>query len=160
MSLKGYNKGYLSTKIRPRGYKTWVHSQTQNKAQWLAACGHVSAISQSMRFILSLRLYSSFITSRPVVKWYVLICVTMYCPIQWAYTVARSNKNFFKSVEIIKEVKFSYLFLNHHLRISVIQMDLLPYPEKIQIGKNSELWNYDKWYKCASQCSTLGSKED
>ena len=26
---------------RPRGYKTWVHSQSQIKAQWLAACGHV-----------------------------------------------------------------------------------------------------------------------
>ena len=42
-----------------------VHSQTQNKVQWLAACGHVSASSQSLRFILSLRLYSSFITSGP-----------------------------------------------------------------------------------------------
>ena len=49
----------------PRGYKTWVHSQTQNKVQWLAGCGHVSAISQSLRFILSLRMYSSFITLRP-----------------------------------------------------------------------------------------------
>ena len=45
----------------PRGYKTWVQSQTQNKTQWLAACGHVSASSQSLRFILSL----SFITSKP-----------------------------------------------------------------------------------------------
>ena len=44
---------------------SWVHSQTQNKAQWLAACGHVSTSSQSLRFILSLRMYSSFITSRP-----------------------------------------------------------------------------------------------
>ena len=41
-------------------------SQTQNKVQRLAACGHVSASSQSLHFILSLRLYSSFITSRPV----------------------------------------------------------------------------------------------
>ena len=56
-------KLYLS--IRPRGYKAWVHSQTQNKAQWLAACGHVSTSSQSLRFILSLSLYSSFIASRP-----------------------------------------------------------------------------------------------
>ena len=32
-------------------------------------------------------------------------------------------------MEIIKEVKCTYLFLNHHLRISVIQKDLLPYPE-------------------------------
>ena len=31
----------------------------------LAACGHVSASSQSLRFILSLRMNSSFITSRP-----------------------------------------------------------------------------------------------
>ena len=53
------------TNIRPWGYKAWVHSQTQNKAQWLAVCGHVSASSQSSRFILSLSLYSSFITSRP-----------------------------------------------------------------------------------------------
>ena len=49
----------------PWGYKTWVQAQTQNKAQWLAACGHVSANSQSLRFILSLRMNSSFITSRP-----------------------------------------------------------------------------------------------
>ena len=51
--------------IRPRRFKTWVQSQTQNKAQWLAACVHVSASSQSLRFILSLRINSSFITSRP-----------------------------------------------------------------------------------------------
>ena len=31
----------------------------------MAACGHVSATSQSLRFILSLRMNSSFITSRP-----------------------------------------------------------------------------------------------
>ena len=43
--------------IWPRGYKNKVHK--------LAASGHVSASSQSLRFILSLRLYSSFITSRP-----------------------------------------------------------------------------------------------
>ena len=29
---------HLSYSARPRGYNTWVHSQTQNKAQWLAAC--------------------------------------------------------------------------------------------------------------------------
>ena len=57
----------------PQGYKAWVHSQTQNKAQWLADCGHVSAISQSLRFILSLRMNSSFITSRPVLI-FVLRC--------------------------------------------------------------------------------------
>ena len=28
-------------KTWPQGYKPWVQSQTQNKAQWLAACGHV-----------------------------------------------------------------------------------------------------------------------
>ena len=47
---------------RPRGYKTLVQSQAQNIAQWLAACGHMSARSQSLRFILSLRMNSSFIT--------------------------------------------------------------------------------------------------
>ena len=35
----------------PRGYKICVQSQTQNKAQWLASCGHVSPSSQSFRFI-------------------------------------------------------------------------------------------------------------
>ena len=55
----------LLTKTRPRGYKTWVHSQTQNEAQWLAACGHVPASSQPLRIILSLRINASFITSRP-----------------------------------------------------------------------------------------------
>ena len=35
------------------------------KEQSLAVCGHVSASSQSLGFILSLRLYSSFIASRP-----------------------------------------------------------------------------------------------
>ena len=49
----------------PEVYKTWVHSRAQNKVQWLVACGHVSASSQSLRFILSLSLYSSFITSGP-----------------------------------------------------------------------------------------------
>ena len=48
-----------------RGYKTWVRSKTQNKVQWLAACGLVSTSSQSLRFILSLRLYSSLVTSVP-----------------------------------------------------------------------------------------------
>ena len=47
-------------KSRPWGYKT----QTQNKLQWLAACWHVSASSQSLRFILSLRMNASFITLR------------------------------------------------------------------------------------------------
>ena len=50
---------------RPRGYKIWVQSQTQNKAQWFAAWGHLSASSQSLCFNLSLRMNSSFITSRP-----------------------------------------------------------------------------------------------
>ena len=40
-----------------------------DKAQWLASCGHVSASSQSLHFILSLRLFSSFITSSPDVSY-------------------------------------------------------------------------------------------
>ena len=40
-------------------------NQTQNKAQLLAVCGHVSASNQSLCFILSLRMNSSFITSGP-----------------------------------------------------------------------------------------------
>ena len=50
---------------RPWWYKTWVQSQAQNKPQWLAACGHVSASSQSLGLILSLRIKSSFLTLRP-----------------------------------------------------------------------------------------------
>ena len=38
------------------------YSLKLKKAQWLAACGHMSTSSQSMHFILSLRLYSSLIT--------------------------------------------------------------------------------------------------
>ena len=70
----------FKTATRPRGNKTWVQSQTQNKAQWLAACGHLSASSQSLHFVRKqpiialyfesekpgLRKNSSFITSRPV----------------------------------------------------------------------------------------------
>ena len=44
-------------------------------------------------------------------------------------------------MEVIKEVKSTYLFLNHHLRISVIQMDLLPYPVKKTDGKT--IVNYE-----------------
>ena len=44
----------------------------------LAACGHVSASSQSLHFILSLRLYSSFITSRPGLK----VIKDVLCPAQ------------------------------------------------------------------------------
>ena len=65
------NKDLCELNVSPYStwpYKTWVHSQTQNKAHWLAACGHVSASSQSLRFILSLGLYSSFITSRPELR--------------------------------------------------------------------------------------------
>ena len=50
----------------PRGYKAWVQSRTQNKAQWLAACGH---------FILSLRMNSSFIISRPD---HTIFCIKMW----------------------------------------------------------------------------------
>ena len=63
--LKTWIARYWAWDPWPQGYKTWVHSQTQNTAQWLAACGHMSASSQSLGFILSLRLYSGFITSRP-----------------------------------------------------------------------------------------------
>ena len=52
-------------------------SQTQNKAQWLAACGHVSASSQSLRFILRLRLYSGFITSMPE-AWAFIYCFSVF----------------------------------------------------------------------------------
>ena len=54
----GEDPSQTTSSARPRGYKFWAHSQTQNKAKWLAAC-------QSMHFILNLRLHSSFLTSRP-----------------------------------------------------------------------------------------------
>ena len=60
-----YYIGTICKIVSTWGYKTWVHFQTQNKAQWLTACRHVSASSLSLRFILGLRLYSSYITSRP-----------------------------------------------------------------------------------------------
>ena len=66
---------YLIVSIPDLCNLTYFHSQTQNKAQRLAACGHVSASSQSLRFILSLRLYSSFITPRPGLKLLVK-CIT------------------------------------------------------------------------------------
>ena len=68
-----------ATKTRPRSYKTWVHSQTQNKVQWLAACGHVSASSQSLHFIFSPRLCSNFITSRPGLE----VIKLLSCSSQW-----------------------------------------------------------------------------
>ena len=65
-----YNTNSILSQIKPTNLKetalqgTWTRTwpQTQNKAQWLAACRHVSASSQSLRFILSLRMNSSFIT--------------------------------------------------------------------------------------------------
>ena len=65
MLLKWTGKDYIMTgvdTIWPWGYKTWVHSQAQNKAHWLAASEHILGSSQSVCFILSLRLHSSFIT--------------------------------------------------------------------------------------------------
>ena len=53
---------------RPRDYKTWVHSQTQNKALWLAACEHVSASSQSLRFSLSLNNLWAWSQSQKIVS--------------------------------------------------------------------------------------------
>ena len=56
---------------RPRGYKTRVHSQTQNKAQWLAACGHVSASSQSLRTrVRKQPIIALYFESETVLKFY------------------------------------------------------------------------------------------
>ena len=57
--MSGWERSTKMPQTWPRGYSIWVHSQTQNKAQRLADCGHVSASSQSLRFILSLRMNSS-----------------------------------------------------------------------------------------------------
>ena len=83
----------LSTQYKKsRGYITWLQSQTKNKAQWFAACGHVSTSSQSLRFILSLRMNSSFITSRPAL-WYNNI-VTLVLGVKfliWLHTTVFSS---------------------------------------------------------------------
>ena len=68
--------------IRPRGYKSWVHAQIQNKAQLLAACGLMSASNQLLHFILSLKLYSSFITSRPGSLLFYYIWVSVWLKLQ------------------------------------------------------------------------------
>ena len=72
--------------------------QTQNKAQWLAACGHVSESSQSLRFILSLRMNSSFITSRPAEFRILFVWVDALCPSQrfsHVFKYTQSDFNFF-----------------------------------------------------------------
>ena len=67
----------------PRGYKTWEQFQTQSKVQWLAACGHVSESIQWLRFILSLRMNSSFITSRPLYKALLSHVTLVYYTLNW-----------------------------------------------------------------------------
>ena len=54
----------LQEGVRAVALSIYSHKQTQNKAQRSAACGHVSESSQSLRFILSLRMNSSFIPSK------------------------------------------------------------------------------------------------
>ena len=54
-----------NSSLGPEVIKHEFFSQTQNRAQSLGVCEHVSAITsrQIVRFILSLRVHSSFITS-------------------------------------------------------------------------------------------------
>ena len=95
-SLKWFRQECPSMSIwnRPRGYKTRVHSQPQNKAQWLAACGNVSTISQSLCFILSLRLYSSFITSRQGKDLVWKLWVTQDSPFNSAFYLKKAPRSF------------------------------------------------------------------
>ena len=53
------------TQVGRPGLEVIKNEYNKNKDQWFTACGHVSASSQSLHFILSLRLYLSFISSRP-----------------------------------------------------------------------------------------------
>ena len=92
----------MKHKNRPRGYKTGVQSQTQNKAQWLAACGHVSASSQSLRFILSLRMNSSFITSMPGVS----LHTSRKSSLLVFDVVKYSTPNFTTNVSLVGDVAF------------------------------------------------------
>ena len=100
----------------PLGYKTWVHSHTQNKAQWLAACLNVSASSQSLRFILSLRLYSSFITSRPIL-YLLVLSADKLCK----HLVPRSDPTNFQSWSRFKLFDNSNCFLKFFFKTFILK---------------------------------------
>ena len=76
----------LDWQTRPRGYETWVHSQTQNKAHWLVACGHAS--SQSLCSISSVRLIKQ---RKPRSAWYVFNLSTFYILYHLKYGVGIAN---------------------------------------------------------------------
>ena len=71
---KGLRRGHIVELNWPQGYKTGVLSQTQNKVQWLAACGHVSASNQSLRF---------FFESENELKFYNLEAWSLWFPSVW-----------------------------------------------------------------------------
>ena len=98
--------GHIPSLIRPRGYKTCVHSKTQNKALWLAACGHVSASSQSLRFILRLRLLK-FYNLRTSLCW---AHISYCCFIHWLIICCLDLIQLFTL--LFHGWKFSGLFLN------------------------------------------------
>ena len=89
--------------VRPPDYKTWVHPQTQNKAQWLAACWQVSASSQPLRFILSLRLCWSVVCD---------------CGISWSYSLV-----YFPSVYSHNSITSVWNFMNNILYTAIYTMD-------------------------------------
>ena len=82
-------------------------SQTQNKAQSLANCRHLSPSSQSLRFILSLRMNSSFITSRPGLCMTVQTILVVQLLLNCKYKEALAIRRIFSLVGMITKVYFS-----------------------------------------------------
>ena len=104
-SVKNYPLCRVKRVNCPWGYKTWVHSKyIQNKGQWLAACRHVSASSQSLLFILSLRMNSSFITARPDEDlWLIYFSSANKCLLKVAQFAAQLER-YDRAIEIYEEV--------------------------------------------------------
>ena len=66
-TISGHQKDKLSKATRPRGYKTRVQSKTKIKrSYWLLAARVLK--QPTIAFYLSLRMNSSFITSRPALS--------------------------------------------------------------------------------------------
>ena len=106
--------GYSWRRSLIRVYMLWrSRCQFMNQRSGLvgSACGQVSASNQSLRFILSLRLYSSFITSRPASWKEVHWC-------GWCPCICTLIKNQIMMMTMIKDLKINTLdwYESHHHR--------------------------------------------
>ena len=125
----------------PRGYQTWVQSRTQNKAQWLAACGRVSASSQPLRFILSLRMNSSFITSRPDLCPFLTFYTVYHCSL---YLIIPKNR-----LMSYMPKGFSFEAVRHDLSL-VNSRSYLDTTTRVYRGKRT----FQIWHVCLKHDST------